>query len=477
MSEDHELNGTTLGIDPHANLLRSHREELPLRETSEPELYSHIFPYSEPPRVEFNFRHVPMRTPESLWMTDTTFRDGQQALPPFTVDQIVRLYKYLSDIGGPNGMIRQSEFFVYSKKDREAVEKCQALGLKYPEITGWVRAESWDFQIVKRMGVKETGILTPVSDYHIFYKLKKAKRSEAIDHYLGIVKRALDADILPRCHFEDITKADFYGFVVPFARELMKLGEEAKKPIKIRICDTLGIAVPYPGASLPLSAPGLVYGLNWYARVPSDRLEWHGHNDFAYAKANAVTAWLHGCSAVNGTLFGFGERTGNPALEEAAFEYWRLKGTNNGMNLGLLCEVAEYYEKELGLRIPPNKPHVGKAAFQTAAGIHIGGLSRGKEATGNEGIVYLPMEPGIAGNEARVIITDKSGAAGVAYVINKSLGLQGEEEVGERHPMVVAVAGWVSDQYRSGRTTKISDEEMRRQIELHKDKLSKKSEK
>ena len=473
MKREFEKDEMRLGLDPHTNLLRSHREELPLNEVEKPELYTHIFPYTEPPQVEFNFRHVPMRTPEKLWMTDTTFRDGQQALPPFSVEQIVMLFKHLSEIGGPNGMIRQTEFFVYSKKDREALEKCQELDLRYPEITGVVRAEKWDFNLVKHMGLKESGILTPVSDYHIFYKLNMKNRSKAIDHYLGIVKKALDAGIIPRCHFEDITKADFYGFVVPYARELMKLSEESGIAIKIRLCDTLGMAVPYPGAALPLSVPGLVYGLNWYAGVPSERLEWHGHNDFAYAKINAVTAWLHGCSVVNGTLFGVGERTGNPPLEEMAVEYWRLRGTNNGMNMGKFCEVAEYYEKEVGIKIARNKPHVGKAAFQTAAGIHIAGLASGKQATGNEGIVYLPMDPSIVGNKARVIITDKSGTAGIAYKVNELLGLQGDREVGDRHPLVAAIAGWISDQYRSGRNTRISDEEIIQQVELHKDKLGK----
>ncbi len=471
MNKEFERDEVRLGIDSTTNLLRSHREELPLNEVSKPELYTHIFPYSEPPQVEFNFRHVPMRPPADMWMTDTTFRDGQQALPPFSVEQIVTLFKLLSKIGGPNGMIRQTEFFVYSKKDREALEKCQELDLRYPEITGWVRAERWDFNLVKHMGLKETGILTPVSDYHIFYKLKMESRSRAIDHYLGIVKRALDAGILPRCHFEDITKADFYGFVVPYARELMKLSEEAGIPIKIRMCDTLGMAVPYPGAALPLSVPGLVYGLNWYAGVPSERLEWHGHNDFAFAKVNAVTAWLHGSSVVNGTLFGVGERTGNPALEEMAVEYWRLKGTANGMDLAPFCEAARYYEEELGIKIAQNKPHVGKAAFQTSAGIHIGGLSSGKQATGNEGIVYLPMDPSVVGNKARVVITDKSGTAGIAYKINELLGLEGDRQVGDRDKIVAAVAGWISEQYREGRTTKISDEEIAQQVELNKGEL------
>ena len=150
----------------------------------------------------------------------------------------------LSRLSGPNGIVRQSEFFLYSEKDRQAVEKCMELGLKFPEITSWIRANPKDFELVKSMGVKETGILVSCSDYHIFKKMNLT-RSGAMEKYLSIVKAALEQGIVPRCHFEDITRADFYGFVVPFATELMKLSEDSGIPIKIRACDTMGFGVSY----------------------------------------------------------------------------------------------------------------------------------------------------------------------------------------------------------------------------------------
>ena len=122
-------------------------------------------------------------------------------------------------------MIRQSEFFLYSKRDREAVEACLEKGYDYPEVTGWIRANEQDLGLVAEIGLKETGILTSVSDYHVFLKLKK-NRQQAMGQYLRIVEAALERRIIPRCHFEDITRADIYGFAIPFAIELMKLREE-----------------------------------------------------------------------------------------------------------------------------------------------------------------------------------------------------------------------------------------------------------
>lgn len=194
----------------------------------------------------------------------------------------IRLYIFTDAfhrLGGPKGIIRQCEFFLYSKKDRDAVYKCMEKGYKFPEITSWIRASKKDFELVKEIGLKETGILVSCSDYHIFYKMKMT-RKQALEHYLGVVRECLETGISPRCHLEDITRSDIYGFVIPFCLELMKLKDEYGIPVKIRACDTMGYGVNFPGAVIPRSVPGIIYGLKEHAGVPSELLEWHGHNDF-----------------------------------------------------------------------------------------------------------------------------------------------------------------------------------------------------
>ena len=196
-----------------------------LQDTTEPELFREMFPYTETPKIAFNYRRVPENMPEDIFITDTTFRDGQQSRTPYTTEQMVHIYKLLHKLGGHNGMIRQTEFFAYSEKDRKALEKCMELGYDFPEITTWIRANKKDFELVRSIGVKETGILVSCSDYHIFNKMGLT-RKQALDKYLGIVKDCIEAGLRPRCHFEDITRADFYGFVVPFASSLMELSRE-----------------------------------------------------------------------------------------------------------------------------------------------------------------------------------------------------------------------------------------------------------
>ena len=237
-----------LEMSNKTNLLEQKSYKFSLQDIPEPNLQREIYPEGVVPKVSFNHTRVPINMPKDIWITDTSLRDGQQSVEPYTVEQVVNIYKLLSKLGGPYGIIRQTEFFIYSKKDRKALEECMALGLKFPEITTWIRASKQDFRLVKDLGIRETGILVSCSDYHIFKKMGMT-RKQALEYYLATVRDAFEAGIVPRCHLEDITRADFYGFVVPFVNELQKLSREAGIPVKIRACDTMGYGVPYTAMS------------------------------------------------------------------------------------------------------------------------------------------------------------------------------------------------------------------------------------
>ena len=437
----------------HSNLLEQSQYRYSLQDVDDPNLYREIYPYDEIPKIAFNHRRVPLAMPEDIWITDTTFRDGQQSRAPYTVEQIVDLYKMLSRLGGKNGIVRQSEFFVYTKKDRTAVEKCMDLGYEFPEITTWIRAKKEDFQLVRDIGIKETGILVSCSDYHIFKKLGLS-RKEALDHYLGVVKRAFDAGIRPRCHLEDITRADFYGFVVPFVHELNELSREANIPVKIRMCDTMGYGVSYPGVALPRSVPGIVYGLRHYADVPSEMLEWHGHNDFYHGVDSAVSAWLYGASAVNCSLLGIGERTGNIPLEAMVIQYAAITGSFNGMDPTVITEIADYFKKSIGYEIPPMTPFVGENFNITRAGIHADGLMKDAE------IYNIFDTEKILGKPAAVAISNTSGLAGIAYWINHHYKLPKFREVTKHDELVIKVKEEIDKEYADGRTTLMGDAEL-----------------
>lgn len=440
-------------LNPQNNLLQLEEHLYPLVDVTRPNTFRNLFPYDEIPKIAFNDRIVPHHFPEEIWITDTTFRDGQQSRAPYTTEQIVTIFDYLHRLGGPKGIIRQSEFFLYSKKDRDAVYKCMERGYEFPEVTSWIRASKKDFELVKEIGMKETGILVSCSDYHIFYKMKMTRR-EVMNHYLSVVRECLETGIAPRCHLEDITRSDIHGFVIPFCLELMKLSEEYKIPVKIRACDTMGYGVNFPGAVIPRSVQGIIYGLTTHAGVPSEMLEWHGHNDFYKAVSNSTTAWLYGACGINTSLFGIGERTGNTPLEAMVFEYAQLKGTLDGMDTTVITELAEYFTKEIGYRIPPRTPFVGKNFNVTRAGIHADGLLKNEE-------IYNIFDTGkFLNRPALVSVSNTSGLAGIAHWINSYFKLKGNDAVDKLSPVVVKVKEWVDKEYDEGRVTVITDEEL-----------------
>ena len=444
-------------LSNNSNLLERDSYKYSLQNVKEPNLYRDYYSYDEVPKIVFNHRHVPIDMPKDIWITDTSLRDGQQSVEPYSVKQIVDLYKFMSRLGGPYGIIRQTEFFVYSKKDREAIAKCQELGLKFPEITTWIRANKEDFKLVKDLGIRETGILVSCSDYHIFKKLKMS-RKQAMDMYLSSVAEAFEAGVMPRCHLEDITRADFYGFVVPFVNELMKMSRDAGIPLRIRACDTMGYGVSYPGAVLPRSVPGIIYGLRQYSEVPSELLEWHGHNDFYKAVSNAATAWLYGASGVNCSLLGIGERTGNVPLEAMVMEYASLRGSFDGMDPTVITEIAEYFENEIGYKIPPMTPFVGQNFNVTRAGIHADGLLKDEE------IYNIFNTEKILNRPASVVISKTSGLAGIAYWINQNYHLSGNKEVNKKSSLVLKLKEWIDKEYEDGRQTALSRSEIEGKI-------------
>ena len=190
------------------------------------------------------------------------------------------------------------------------------------------------------------------------------------------------------------------------------------------------------------------------AGVPPEYLEWHGHNDFYKGFINATTAWLYGCAAANGTLLGFGERTGNPPVEALIIEYISLVGDNNGIDTKMITEIRNYLERDLGVVIPVNMPFVGGNFNSTSAGIHADGILK------NEEVYNIFDTDKVLNRPISISINDKSGLAGIAQWINSHFALTGNLKVKKVHPSLVKINQWINEQYKKGRTTNISDHEM-----------------
>ena len=423
---------------------------------AEPNLLRQDFPYSRIPPIRFEAEAVALAPPPDIWITDTTFRDGQQARAPYSVEQVVHLCDLLNQLGGP--VIRQTEFFAYTAVDREAIAACQPR--PGPEVTTWMRASLEDLGAVQATGVKETGILVSASDYHICLKMNRTRR-QAADDYARVVSAVIDAGLRPRVHLEDLTRADLNGFVAPLVTSLQELGRKAGVAVKFRLCDTMGFGLPWPEAALPRGVPRLVRFFTKSLGVAPEQLEWHGHNDFHRGEVNTVAAWLYGCAAANGSFFGFGERTGNPPLEALIIDHAGLRGETPGVDTTAITRAAAYFRDQLGTPLPANYPFAGAGFNVTSAGIHADGLLK------NEEIYNIFDTARILDRPLGITVNDRSGLAGIAYWVNTTLGLKGAAQVRKDDARVAAMHREVERQYQAGRSTGFSPDEMLALAKLH----------
>ena len=221
----------------------------------------------------------------------------------------------------------------------------------------------------------------------------------------------------------------------------------------------MGYGVPYPGASMPRSVPGIIYGLRNYGGFAAEQLEWHGHNDFYKAVVNSGTAWLYGAASVNCSLLGIGERTGNTPLEAMVMEYAQIRGTLDGMDPTAIRDIADYYEKVICYHIPANTPFVGEAFNTTQAGIHADGLLKDEE------IYNIFNTTKILRSPPKVGISRNSGAAGIAVWLSARLGTS----VAKNDPAVLHLRDWVDAQYEEGRVTNIGDAELAAEYKAYKE--------
>jgi len=140
-------------------------------------------------------------------------------------------------------------------------------------------------------------------------------------------------------------------------------------------------------------------------------------------------------------------------------EYASLRGSLDGMDTTAITEIAEYFEKEIGYKIPPMTPFVGESFNVTRAGIHADGLMKDQE------IYNIFDTEKILNRPAMVSVGKASGLAGIAYWINQHYRLPEDQKVGKADELVVALKQWIDDEYEDGRQTTLTTSELEEKIE------------
>jgi 2-phosphinomethylmalic acid synthase len=422
-----------------------------------PEYFLESFPRDAFPAYQWTDR--PAHLPEQVWTTETTHRDGQQGGLPLTVEQSIKIYDILCRFTGQSGAVRQAEFFAYRPSDRAALEGAlERYRSGAPiEPTTWIRATAKDVGLIRTLGVRETGMLASASDYHTFHKFKPGGRVQAAQTYLDAVKITLDAGIRPRLHLEDATRApiEFMQAFVAAVLEIAAPYGNALRP-KFRVCDTMGVGLPYDDVAAPRSVPRIFRALRKMGLKPAD-LEFHPHNDTWLVVANCLAAVREGCGVINGTSLGKGERTGNAPLEGVLMHLMGMGFfANQQPDFTALNELVDLYA-QMGETIPPKYPLYGKDAHRTRAGIHADGLNK-------FWWMYASFNvPTLLGRPLEVSLTKDSGIAGLIFLIRQHMGI----DLAKDHPDLQRLYEWMMAEFDNGRQTSIEWEELAPLVEKY----------
>ena len=419
-------------------------------EPKDPEYFLDSFPRDNFPRYAWTER--PKTLPASAWTTETTHRDGQQGGLPLTAEQSLKIYDILCDFTGTSGAIRQAEFFVYRPSDKAALEGAlERYHAGAPiEPTTWIRATAKDVALIGSLGVRETGMLASASDYHTFHKFKPGGRNQAADTYLEAVRVTVAAGIRPRLHLEDATRApmDFMKPFIEAVQEICAPYGDSLRP-KFRVCDTMGLGLPYDEVELPRSIPRIFRELRAMGLQPED-LEFHPHNDTWLVVANCLAAIREGCAVINGTSLGKGERTGNAPLEGVLLHLIGMGYfADEKPDFKALNALADLYE-QMGQGVPAKYPLYGRDAHRTRAGVHADGLNK-------FWWMYAPFNvPELLGRPLEVSLTKDSGVAGLIFLIKQHMGV----ELAKDDAGLQAVYQWILSEFDNGRQTSIEWEEI-----------------
>lgn len=402
--------------------------------------------YDEMPRI---------RLPEGqeIKISDSTIRDGSQ-MPGIVMTKKNKLtvYEYLHKLG-----IEKLECFLYNKRDKDVAMEMLNINYDVPEVTAWTRANKEDIDLVLKMdGIKETGILMSVSDSHIFDKMQMKSREDAEKKYLDTLDYAIDHGLRVRCHLEDMTRSDINGFVIPFTKKVIDRSKDAI----IRICDTVGVGLPFPDADLPYGIPKIVQELK---KIGVKNIETHIHDDYGMGVINSLAGYWYGANWSNLTFLGIGERAGNSELEKILiFFINRVKGFEK-YNPRVLVEFAEYMGKEVGIHVPRNKAIVGRNVFAHESGIHTAGVIRNP-------FTYEPFPPELVGGKRRLMVGDSSGTdvirIKIEEIVKEVTGL--DVKVDKKDSRIQEIYRDIHKLYdEEGRRSCISDDELKKYVEKY----------
>ncbi len=329
---------------------------------------------------------VDLKFPKDIIIYDTTMRDGEQTpgvclRPP----EKLKIARSLDELG-----IHQIEagFPMVSNEEKRSVKAIVDEDFN-ADIICLSRTKKEDIDTALDCDVD--GIITfmATSDLHLKHKLKMT-REQALNICMKSIEYAKDHGIFVAFSAEDATRTDL-GFLKQIYKKAQDYGVD-----RVHIADTVGA----------LSPQGAEYLVKELRKDIKTGIAMHCHNDFGLATANTISGFLAGANAASTTVNGIGERAGNASLEELVMTLRVIYGLDLGFKLENFYEISKLVEELTDVKVPENKPIVGKNVFRHESGIHV-------DAVIEEPLTYEPFLPEMVGHHRKIVLGKHSGCRAV----------------------------------------------------------------
>jgi 2-isopropylmalate synthase len=341
-------------------------------------------------------------TRDAFHVYDTTLRDGaQQEGLSLSVHDKLTIATHLDELGV--GFI-EGGWPGANPKDTEFFQRARDLPLRHAVLAAFGSTRRpgvavQDDPLVQALVEAQTPVVTLVAkshDRHVEQALRTTREenlamvADTVAHLVGLGRRVfLDAE-----HFFDGYRSDR-----GYALEVLAAAAAAGADVAV-LCDTNGGMLPDGVAAVVADVAAAV----------GDRLRLgiHCHNDTGCAVANTLAAVDEGASHVQGTLNGYGERTGNADLVTVVADL-QLKRGLPLLPDGALGEATRISHAVAEVtNIPPysRQPYVGTSAFAHKAGLHA-------SAVKVDPMLYQHADPAEVGNDMRMLVSDMAGRASI----------------------------------------------------------------
>ena len=342
-----------------------------------------------------------MPVSDAFHIYDTTLRDGaqQEGLNLSVHDKLI-IARHLDDLGvgfieggWPGANPKDTEFFARARTELK-LKHATFVAFGATRRPGVKAADDELFGALRDSGASAVTVVAKAYDRHVDLALRTtldenlAMIADSIKHLRAEGQRVfLDAE-----HF-----FDGYRSNRAYALEVVRVAAEAGADV-IALCDT-------NGGMLPDELSQVVHDV---LGASSARLGIHCHNDTGCAVANSMAAIAAGVTHVQGTLNGYGERTGNADLVTIIANL-QLKKHQQVLPDGLLPEafrIAHAVAEVTNVAPSARQPYVGVSAFAHKAGLHASAIKVDPS-------LYQHEDPESVGNDMRMLVSDMAGRASV----------------------------------------------------------------